>query len=251
MIALIGAKPVPPATNMIGFVGLLAQIERAERPLETEDLASLVLGEQRVGEKAVGNVADVQLEQLVVVRRRGQRKAAALAVLQQEVDVLPREILQALVGRQLDPDDRDVGRDLLDRLDAAWQALDLDVAGAPHFAHFDDEVGLRRGAAEERQARALLVFGQRRLLVRAVVDAAGEDPALAGAAGAVAAAVRQHEIGTHRRREHGLAVVARERVLAGLYGNLERHCVLRSFARCCVATSRVGKRDQGPVDRLR
>ena len=59
--------------------------------------------------------------------------------------------------------------------------------------------------------------------MRAVVDLAVEDLALAGAAGAVAAAVGQHQVGGHRGGEHGVAVVAGERVVAGLYGNLVRH----------------------------
>ena len=92
-----------------------------------------------------------------------------------------------------------------------------------HFAHLDHEIGQRLGAAEEREALPLLVVGERRRLVRAVVDAAFEDLALARPARAVAAAVRQHQVGVHRRREHGVAVVAGERVIAGLYGNLVRH----------------------------
>ena len=217
------------------LVRLLAQVERAERPLEAQDLAALVLREQRVAEEPARDVPDVEFEQTVVVRRRREREAAPLAVLQQEVDVLAGEELQALVGGQLQPDDRDVGRGLVDRLDAAGEALDLDVAGAPHFPHFDREVGARLRAAEEREPRPLLVLGQRGCLVRAVVDLARQDLALAGAARAVAAAVRQHEVVAHRRRQHRLAVVAGERVVAGLYGNLECHCVgvrVARLARC-------------------
>ncbi len=77
------------------LVGVLAQVERAERPFEAQDLAALVLVEQLVGEEAARHVADVQLEQRVVVRRRRQRKAAPLAVLQQEVDVLAGEDIAA------------------------------------------------------------------------------------------------------------------------------------------------------------
>ena len=47
------------------LVGFLAQIERAQRTLEAQDLASLALREQRVGEKTAGNMADVQLEQFI------------------------------------------------------------------------------------------------------------------------------------------------------------------------------------------
>ena len=84
----------------------------------------------------------------------------------------------------------------------------------------------RPRAAEQREARALLVVGERRRLVRAVVDGAGEELALAGSARAVAAAVRQQQVGLHRRLEHRLVGGARERVIAGLYGNLERHAVM-------------------------
>ncbi len=63
------------------LVGFLAQVESAQRTFEAKDLAPLVLGEQQVGEKPVRHMPDVQFEQLVVVRCRGQRKTPALAVL--------------------------------------------------------------------------------------------------------------------------------------------------------------------------
>ena len=152
------------------LVRFLAQEERAERALEAQDLAALVLVEQLVREVPAGDEADVQLEQRVIVRRRGQREAAATAVLQQEVDVLAGQILQALVRRQLDPHDRDVGRRLLDRLDAARELADLDVAALAHFPDLEHEIGQRLRAAEKREALALLVVGERRRLVGAVVD---------------------------------------------------------------------------------
>ena len=134
------------------LVRFLAQEERAERPFEAQDLAALVLVEELVREMPAGHVPDVQLEQRVVVRRRGERKAAAAAVLQQEVDVLAGEILQALVRRQLDLDDRDVRRRLVDRLDAARKLPDLDVAGAANLLHLEHEIGQRLRAAEERES---------------------------------------------------------------------------------------------------
>ncbi len=86
-----------------------------------------------------------------------------------------------------------------------------------------DEIGLRAGDAKQRVALSFFRIGQRARLVVPVVDDALEQMALAGSAGAVAAAVRNHQVGAHRRREHGLVVVAGERMLAGLYGNLMRH----------------------------
>ena len=141
------------------LVGVLAQVERAERAFEAQDLAPLVRREQRIGEEPARRVPDVQLEQLVGVRRRREREAAPVAVLQQEVDVLAGEVLQPLVRRQLELDDRDVGRRLVDRLDAARQPLDLDVARAADLAHLDDEIG--PAAARRRTARGPCAFRRR------------------------------------------------------------------------------------------
>ena len=54
MIALIGAKPVPHATNTIGLARVLAQEEGAERALEAQDVALLHLAEHVIGELAAG-----------------------------------------------------------------------------------------------------------------------------------------------------------------------------------------------------
>jgi len=181
------------------LVGVLAQVKRSQRPFQAEDLAPLVLRKQEVGEEPSRDMPDVEFEELVVVRRSRQRKAASLAVLEQEVDVLARQVLQPFGGRQLDAHDGDVGRRALDGFDAAGQPLDRDVARAAHFAHFDGEVGQRPGAAEERHAHPFLVLGQRGCLMRTVVDVARDDLALASPARAVAAAVGQQEVGAHRR----------------------------------------------------
>ena len=174
--------------------------------------------------KPPGHVADVQLEQRVVVRRRREREAAPPAVLQQEVDVLAGEELQPLVGGQLELDDRDVGggASRSTRSRHGRRLIWMSPARRTSCTSMTRSVC---GFAQQKSARPLRLFvvGERRRLVRAVVDLAGEDPALAGAAGAVAAAVRQHEVGAHRGRQHGVAVVAGERVVAGLYGNLARH----------------------------
>src|SRR5207248_2492027 len=131
------------------LVGFLAQEERPERALETQDLPPLEFAEKLSREETVGYVPDVQFEQRVVVRRRREREAPPAVVLQQQVDELAGEILQPFVRRQLDPDDGDVRRRLVDRFDAARQLADPYVARATYFPHFDDEVGLGLCAAEK------------------------------------------------------------------------------------------------------
>jgi len=82
-------------------------------------------------------VADVQLDRTVVVRRVGDRVAAALAVAQEEFHVLSGQKLHTLGGRQLQLDDGDVRRGLFQRRDAAWDLLDGDIARAVLFLASD------------------------------------------------------------------------------------------------------------------
>src|SRR5262249_30815178 len=145
------------------------------------------------------------------------------AVLQQKIDVLTAEILQALVRRQLQLDDRHIADRFVDRFDPARQTLDADVARTAHLLHFDHEIGQGHCTAKERESLAFLVIGERGRLVATVVDFTVEYPALAASARAVAAAVGQHEIGGDRGLQHRIAVGAGERMLAWLYGNLRRH----------------------------
>src|SRR6202030_1930808 len=133
------------------------------------------------------NVADVQLEQRVIFRRVGERKAPPSSVLEQEIDVLPGEILQSLVRRKLERNDGDIGSCLVDLFDAARQLPDLNVAGSANFTDFEDEIGQRLADAQQREAFAFIGLGQRGGQMSAVVDFPADDAALAGAAGAVAA----------------------------------------------------------------
>jgi hypothetical protein len=83
------------------------------------------------------------------VRRVGDGKAAAAAVLEQDVDVLAGEELQALAGRQLELEAHHVGRQRVMLLHAAGQLLHRDVAQAPTSRTFDHEVRQRPRAAEQ------------------------------------------------------------------------------------------------------
>ena len=203
-----------------GLVAVLAQEEGAVRPLEAQDVARLHLFEHLVGEQSARQVAHVDLQQAVVMRRSGHGIAAPLAVLEQELDILPGQVVQALVCRELEGNHRHVRCGLFDGLHAAGQNLDLLVLDRADLAAFDDDVAQRAGNAEQRQALRLLFGRQGGFGMRAVVDSALDQFAFAAAAGAVAAAVREPETFAQRGDEHGFVGLHLKAVAAGSDGDL-------------------------------
>ena len=210
------------------LVRVLAQVERAERPFEAQDLAPLELVEQLLGEEAA--------------RRRGGR--AARAARRRAARVASEKLRRwpSFSRRSMYWPARNCSRSLAGSLSftIATSGAGLSIDSIRHGSLRIRMSPARRtsltsitrsvaGFAQQKSASpgGFLVVGQRRRLIGAVVDLALEDPALARAARAVAAAVRQHQVGGHRRREHGVVVGAGERVVAGLYGNLVRHDVAR------------------------
>jgi len=175
------------------------------------------------GEAAAVDAANVQLEVAAVVRCVGDREAAALAVGEQDVDVLAGAEGEVLARRQLEIDHHHVVGEALELLHAARQLLDRDFVGTADGARLHHQVGERLCTAEQRQALGALRRGERTRYIAAVIDTAFEHASLAGAAGAVAAAVWKQQSGAERRLEHGLVVVGLERVVAGLEGNPMSH----------------------------
>jgi hypothetical protein len=100
-------------------------------------------------------VADMQLQQRVVMRRVGQRETALLAVLEQNIDVLPGEELQALVGRQSQMHVDHIRCQTLHFLDARRQGFDRNIGRSADLLAFQLEIRLRLGAAKEREAFSL------------------------------------------------------------------------------------------------
>ena len=127
-----------------------------------------------------------------VVRRVGHGVAAPRAVAQDELDVLAGAVLQVLVGRQLQAQHRHVGGGALAMLSTRLGIFSTGNSPAPGTLRASITQSVC-GVAQQVQDQAGVFLGrrQRLVLVRAVDHAAFEQPALARAAGAVAAAVGQ------------------------------------------------------------
>ena len=182
-----------------------------------------------VGELAAGHAPQVQLDRrrrAEMTRRSGHRVAAPRAVAQDEFDVLPGAVLQRLVGRQLQAQHRHVGGRALDGHHAARHLEHRVLASTGHHARFDHAIGLRCRAARQDEAGFLFGHRQRLLLVCTVDHAALEQPALARAAGAVLAAVRQADAGADGRGQDRFVARDLEGALGRTHGDLQAHGVV-------------------------
>ncbi|MBC7995831.1 MAG: SDR family oxidoreductase [Rhizobacter sp.] len=179
-----------------------------------------------VGEHAARHVSDVQLDARLVALRAGRichAVAAAVPIFEDELDVLPSAVLQRIVGRQLKLQHGHVVARFAERRHTARHLAHGKFARAGHGARFEHHVGLRRGAAGEGVASLFFGWAQGLGLVGAVDHAAFDQLALARAASAVAATVRQAHTLADGSREDGLVAVDGETHAAGQHGHGERH----------------------------
>lgn len=80
------------------FFRIFAQEKAAVWAVEAQDVALLHGAEHLISKESAGNVADMQFNQCIVMRGIGQRETTLLAILEQDVNVLAGEELQALSG---------------------------------------------------------------------------------------------------------------------------------------------------------
>ena len=133
--------------------------------------------------------------------------------------------LKAFVRRKLQLQYHDIRCDPVHFLYTARQFADIELIDATYLARLDNEIRKRPGLAEKSQSCLLFELGQDIRLGIAVVNTAFEDSALACATGPVAASVWQSDASLQRRGKHGLAVAARESMVAGFDRYLTRHDV--------------------------
>ena len=166
---------------------------------------------------------DVQLHELVVVRRIRHGKAAPRAVFEQDVDVLAGKEHEAFIGREFEKEDHGVAPGALKLVHPGGELPHLDVPRFAHLARLDDDVGKRFRLAEKREPALALGRAERLFRVASVVDPALDELALAAAAGTVAATVGNHQARVERSLENALAVRCLELVPGVADGDLMRH----------------------------
>ena len=200
---------------------VLAQHEGPEGGADAQDRLLPHLREDVVGEAPARNMPQVQLDQLVVVRGVGDRERPGAAVGEQELQILARQELQALLLRQLEVEADDVVRQVVDPHHAAGQDAHLELGGALDLARLQAQIATRHGLATDAGAYRGAVEGRGRLA--RVPDRPLEQLRGAAAALAVAAAVGQADVVAQRGGENGLAVGDLELVPARLHMYGEQH----------------------------
>jgi hypothetical protein len=176
-----------------GLGGVLAQEEAAEGAFHAQDVALLHRAKDVVGEQAARHVAQVQFDgrrAAQLVWRIGHAVAAPRAVAQDELDILPGAVLQVLVGRQLQAQHRHVGCGPLMAITRVG-IFSTGNSPAPGTLRACTVQSLCGVAQQVRIRPAASSAADRRLALVGAVLHRPEQAALAGAAGAVAAAIGQ------------------------------------------------------------
>ena len=93
--------------------------------------------------------------------------------------------------------------------------------GRPTTDH--DHIGLCRGTTSQREAGLFFLDAERLVLMRPVDHTTFDEPALARAAGAVLAAVRQADALANRGNQNRLVAIDAEGAAAGQHGHSEGH----------------------------
>ena len=175
-----------------------------------------------VGEFAARHMPDVQLQPSGQgVWRIGHRIAAPRPVTQQKLDILPGVVAKAVVSRELQLEQHHIRRLFLQLVDPGRHFLDREGAFTGDLARLQQHIAVRHATTGQHQAGGFFLRAQCLALVHAVHHVAAELFALAGAAGAVFAAIGQADALAYTGCEHGLTGHGGEDPTAGLYADLE------------------------------
>jgi hypothetical protein len=173
-----------------------------------------------------GQVSDVQLDRRWAAELTwgvGHRVAASCAAGEHELHVLARVVAKLLVGRQLQSNQRHVGRRALQAQHPRGHLQHCELARAGNASRLDHAVGLRRGATGQDRTSRFFRAAQGFLLVCAVHHPTFEQFALARSAGAVPTAIGQTDTLAYRCVQQGLAVQHIETAARRQEGELEGH----------------------------
>ena len=204
---------------------LLAQEEAALRSLDTQQVTLLQRAKDLSREIAPVDAPDVQLQARVVMWRIGQRKRAAAPVLEQDVDVLSGEEIEAFAGRQAEFDEHHVRRRQGQFVDASEQGAHGDVRRAACSRGLDNQVFLWSRATEQGETGGAFGLGQHLWRRPAVIDSAVQHLTPAAATSPVAATVGQQHPLAEGGVENALVRLRLERLLARFERDAKPHAI--------------------------
>ena len=211
----------------------VAQVKAAVGPFHAQNVFFLHGAKHHIGELAARHVAQVQFDTGLAGLRlwcAGHGVGAAVAVFEQHFDVLAGVILEGFGRRNLQAQYDHIVRHLLQAAHPGGQLLDGQGPLCGDLFGFQLHVGKRLCAAGQHQSLRLFFRTQCFIEVRAMLHAAAEFPALAGAAGAVLAAIRHGNALTDTCGQDGLLSLHGKGHPAGFHANAVGH--VRALRSC-------------------
>ena len=165
----------------------------------------------------------MQLNRRRIVWRIGNREAAALAVLQQNINVLPGMELEDFRRGQTQGQNRDIGRRLLQHFNSARQGFYRNIRSTAHILYFNHHIRLRHCAAQQRKSG--LTVGRRQCCLAglAMVHGARRDLGTTSATATCTATIGHQQIVAQRSLKYCLMAIGPKRGINRIKRYLMRH----------------------------
>ncbi len=202
---------------------IFTQVEATVRAVEAQNILDFHGRKNLIGKHPARHMADMQLQQIALIRRISQRKAAFSTILEQNINVLPGEKLKVFAGWQTQMHIHDIRRDLFQLFDPCRQGLDRNLAGRNDLLALDFQISLGRCTAIKRQARGLFIVAQGMRRGLAVLNLTTQHLALTGTTGTILAAVRHGQPLAQGSIQQSFVSLDRELAATGLDCYLVAH----------------------------
>lgn len=224
---------------LIGF----AQIKAAMRAIEAQDIPHLHRAKHLISKQPTRHMANMELKRCSIVRRIGYREATALAILEQDIDVLTRMELEHFCRRQTQGEHRHIGGGLFQAFNTAWQRLHGNIRRATHIFYFNRHITLWHSATEQRKTGFSISHCQCGFTGFTMVHSTRRNLRPAGTTATGTATIRHQQIMSQRGFKNGLVAIGTERRVNRIKCHLMRHIesCMSDNAECAVKTGKALK----------
>ena len=173
-----------------------------------------------IGEFIIRYMPDVELNAHAIAWTTGDGLIARADAIDDERHVLAGEELQRLAAGRAQMQDHHIRRGIFQLAHRGDDGLRRNIRRVAGQFGIDNEVGFRRGAAEQHDTPLTIALADRKIMVQYPAGVSADDARATMSARPTGAVVVERQTGTQGRLQQGLAAFNRKLLSGGLDGNL-------------------------------